>query len=56
MSSHPFIDRWQDSGAAERANLVARNFVRARVPEVAAILDTLVALGQIKKNENAYSV
>ena len=37
---------------------VARNFIRARSPEVTAILDTLVALGQIKKSENgnAYSV
>ena len=35
---------------------VARSFVRARLPEVTAILDTLVALGQIRKIENTYSV
>lgn len=37
-------------------SVVARNFVRARSPEVMAILETLVALGQIKKDENTYSV
>ena len=33
---------------------VARNFVRARVPEVAAILETLFALGQARKDEQGY--
>jgi len=33
---------------------VARNFVRARVPEVTAILDTLTALGQAQLNQGAY--
>lgn len=36
--------------------IVARSFLRARLPEVTAILDTLVALGQIRKTENTYSV
>jgi hypothetical protein len=35
---------------------VARTYTRARSPEVRAILETLVALGQAKKNEGAYWV
>ena len=35
---------------------VARNFVRARSPEVSAILEALVALGQAKKVQSAYWV
>ena len=34
---------------------VARNFVRARAPEVKAILETLTALGYVKKDEDSYS-
>lgn len=34
---------------------VAKNFSRARVPEVTAILDTLVALGQVTKDGALYS-
>lgn len=33
---------------------VARNFVRARVPDVTAILETLAALGQAKKDGESY--
>jgi len=35
---------------------VARKFMRARSPEVLAILETLVALGQARKNDSAYWV
>lgn len=35
---------------------VARNFIRARSPEVSAILETLVALGQAKRDESVYWV
>ena len=38
------------------AGTVARNFIRARSPEVSAILEALVALGQAKKVESAYWV
>jgi len=34
--------------------IVARNFIRARIPEVTAILETLTALGQAKKDEGGY--
>jgi hypothetical protein len=33
---------------------VARNFTRARIPEVTAILETLTALGHANKNEGLY--
>jgi hypothetical protein len=33
---------------------VARSFIRARVPDVAAILDTLTALGQARKDDTGY--
>jgi hypothetical protein len=35
-------------------NTVARNFIRARVPEVSAILETLTALGQAKMDSGNY--
>jgi hypothetical protein len=34
--------------------IVAHGFVRARVPEVTAILDTLTALGQARKDGAGY--
>lgn len=34
---------------------VARNFVRARIPEVTAILETLTALGHARRDEGNYS-
>jgi hypothetical protein len=37
-------------------NVVARKFLRARSPEITAILDTLVALGQIRKLGTTYSM
>jgi hypothetical protein len=33
---------------------VARNFVRARVPDLTAILETLTALGHANKDEGRY--
>jgi hypothetical protein len=33
---------------------VARTFTRARVPEVTAILETLTALGQARRDESGY--
>ena len=36
--------------------IVARNFVRARIPEVKAILETLTALGQASSHEGSYHV
>jgi hypothetical protein len=33
---------------------VARNFIRARIPEVTAILETLTALGQANRGEGGY--
>jgi len=33
---------------------VARNFIRARIPEVTAILETLAALGQANRDEAGY--
>jgi hypothetical protein len=44
------------SVAPVEPNVVARNFLRARSPEVTAILDTLVALGQIKRDGKTYSM
>lgn len=38
------------------AETVARNFVRARLPEVTAILETLFALGQTKRDGGGYHV
>jgi hypothetical protein len=34
--------------------VVARNFIRARVSEVKAILETLTALVQAKRDEGSY--
>jgi len=33
---------------------VARGFTRARVPEITAILETLAALGQARRDESGY--
>jgi hypothetical protein len=40
--------------APASSETVARSFARARNPEVVAILDTLVALGQAQRGENGY--
>ncbi len=42
-STHPRAGPW-----------AKRNFTRARVPEVTAILETLTALGQAKRDNGAY--
>jgi hypothetical protein len=40
--------------AAVPPETVARTFARARVPEVTAILETLAAIGQAKRDESGY--
>jgi hypothetical protein len=42
--------------APVRPETVARSFARARIPEVAAILETLTALGQAKTADGKYHV
>lgn len=43
----------QTAGAAQ-PQAVARAFSRARVPEITAILETLAAIGQARKEEGGY--
>jgi hypothetical protein len=47
-------DYLQQTPAPVLSEAVARSFTRARNPEVAAILETLVALGQAQRGENGY--
>jgi hypothetical protein len=47
-------DYLMQTPAAVAPETVARNFIRARVPEVAAILETLTALGQARMDDGAY--
>jgi hypothetical protein len=47
-------DYLMQSGSAVPAATVARGFARARVPEVAAILETLAALGHANREGSAY--
>jgi hypothetical protein len=47
-------DYLMETPAAVAPDAVARNFIRARVPEVTAILETLTALGQAKRDNGAY--
>ena len=47
-------DYLQRSSAPVPSETVARSFSRARTPDVTAILDTLVALGQVQRDDNGY--
>jgi hypothetical protein len=47
-------DYLRETPAPIAPDSVARNFVRARAPEVTAILETLTALGQAKRAEGNY--
>jgi hypothetical protein len=47
-------DYLKQTPAAVTPAVAARSFVRARIPEVTAILETLTALGQARKDEGGY--
>jgi hypothetical protein len=47
-------DYLMQTPAAVTPAVAARSFVRARIPEVTAILETLTALGQARKDEGGY--
>jgi hypothetical protein len=47
-------DYLMQTPAAVLPEIVARGFTRARVPEVTAILETLTAIGQAKREQNSY--
>jgi len=47
-------DYLMQTPASVAPEIVARNFIRARIPEVTAILETLTALGQANRDEGGY--
>jgi len=47
-------DYLMETRAPVAPETVARSFIRARIPEVTAILETLTALGQAKRDEGGY--
>ncbi len=49
-------DYLMQTPAAVAPETVARNFIRARVPEVTAILETLTVLGQARMDGGAFHV